>query len=152
MGTKGLELVKVFPEGISSRDLNKIALKSMPLAAQEGDYLASNFQSKYFFSYIFSVPGKNRNNIASLVAVYDKSTFNQDQVRQVFAYVVTELKSSKLNDLKTLQTIVPNIYKGLLQKKMKIKISSVATLEFDFSEEKAKEEKEVLDDLVKDMW
>ena len=73
MGKKGLELVNVFPDAFPKNVLNEIVLKSMPMSAKEGDFASSTVQDILFESYIFTVPGEDRNNIASLVAIFDDS-------------------------------------------------------------------------------
>ncbi len=49
----------------------------MPMSAKVGDYSSSTAEGVVFESYIFAVPGVKRNNIASLVAVFDTSEYNR---------------------------------------------------------------------------
>jgi hypothetical protein len=49
---------------------------------------------------------------------------------------------------------MPNLFKGLCQERMKVKISSVISLEFDFTQDDNRKDSadEFLDSLKSDMW
>ncbi|MBN1328149.1 MAG: hypothetical protein JXA54_01635 [Candidatus Heimdallarchaeota archaeon] len=155
MGNKGLELLKIYPDILPENLVNEIVLKSMPLSSKEGDFASSTAQDCVFESYIFTVPGDQRNNIASLVAVFNNSHYNRDNVRKFFSFTVQELKKHNLGDTETFERILPNMFDGLTKGKVKIKISSVVSLDFDFEEEEKKPKdrgEELLDSLKGDMW
>jgi len=154
MGKTGLELVKVFPDTIPNNIINEIVMKSMPLSAKEGDFSSSTVQGCQIECFIFSVPGEQRNNIASLIAVYDNSNYNRDSVRKFFSFTVAELKKHKLGDTDTFSKILPSMLEGLKKGKVKIKISSIVTLEFNFEDEKKEKDRgeEFLDSLKGDVW
>jgi hypothetical protein len=155
MGKTGLELVKIFPDTLPQQTINEVVLKSMPMSAKEGDFASSTAEGVVFESYIFGVPGEDRGNIASLVAIYDKSNYDRENVRRFFSFTIAELKKHNVADTNTLTNILPNMYEGLTKGKVRIKISSVVTLDFDF-EDKDKKEKdrgeEFLDSIQGDMW
>ena len=154
MGQKGLELVKAYPDVLPEETLNQIVLKSMPMGAKEGDFTSSTAGDTVFSGYIFSIPSKvGRSNIASLVAVYNDMKYDSETIRKVFSYTVTELHQKKLDDVETITKIMPNLYKGITEGQLKIKISSVVTLEFNFQEEKAKDKNgEAINGFTKDFW
>jgi len=155
MGKSGLELVKVYPDTLPQSILNEIVLKSMPLSAKNGDFASSTVQGSLIECFIFNVPGIDRNNIASLVAVYDNSKYDRDSVRKFFSFTVAELQKHNLSDTETFSKILPNMYEGLNKGKVKIKISSVVTLEFNFDEDEKKKKdrgEEFLDSLKGDVW
>jgi hypothetical protein len=154
MGQKGLELVKAYPEVLPDEILNQIVIKSMPMGAKEGDFSSSTVEDAIFSGYTFSIPSKSgRDNIASLVAVYDTMKYDSESIRKVFSFTITELKKNNLMDVDTVTKIMPNLYNGLVEGHFKVKISSVVTLEFDM---KSKEEKdkdlEAINGFGKDFW
>jgi hypothetical protein len=155
MGNRGLELVSSYPNVLPEPILNEIVLKSMPMSAKEGDFSSSTAEGCVFESYIFTVPGEDRNNIASLVAVYDNSNYNRNDIRKFFTFTVTELQKHKLGDTNTFEKILPKMYDGLAKGRVKIKISSIVTLDFDFSYKNQKQKdrgEEFLESLKDDMW
>ena len=155
MGKSGLELISTYPDVLPQPTINEIVLKSMPMSAKEGDYSSSTAEDVVFESYIFAVPGEERNNIASLIAVFDTSEYNRQSIRNFFSFTVSELQKHKLSDTNTFEKILPNMYDGLAKGHVKIKISSVVTLDFDFSFKEKKEKdrgEEFLDAMKNDMW
>ncbi|MFW9923973.1 MAG: hypothetical protein ACFFDW_11875 [Candidatus Thorarchaeota archaeon] len=155
MGKTGLELVSSFPDVLPQQILNEIVLKSMPMSAKAGDYSSSTAENVVFESYIFTVPGEERNNIASLVAVFDNTKYNRDSIRKFFSFTVKELQKHNTADTKTFETILPNMFDGLTKGHVKIKISSVVTIDFDFSyNENAdkKREDQFVDAMKDDLW
>ena len=155
MGKTGLELVSTYPDALPQQVINEIVLKSMPLSAKAGDYTSSTVEGCVFEGYIFTIPGEERNNIASIIAVYDNANYNRDSIQKFFTFTVSELKKHRLNDTDTFKKILPNMYEGLSKGKVKIKISSVVTLDFDFTSDEKKEKdrgEEFLDSLKEDMW
>ncbi|NHJ05409.1 MAG: hypothetical protein EAX90_11330 [Candidatus Heimdallarchaeota archaeon] len=155
MGKTGLELVSSYPDVLPQPLLNEIVIKSMPMSAKEGDYSSSTAQGCVFESYIFTVPGEQRNNIASLIAVFDNSEYNRQSIRKFFSFTVEELQKNKLADTNTFEKILPNMFDGLSKGHVKIKISSVVTLDFDFAYKEKKEKdrgEEFLEAIKDDMW
>jgi len=154
MGTKGLELVKVYPNVLPEEILNQIVVKSMPFNAKNGDFASSTVGDAVFSGYIFSVPSENeRDNIASLVAVYNNMNYDSNALRKVFAFTIAELKKNNVADMETLTKILPNLYNGLVNGRLKIKISSVVTLEFDMQYKDEKDEDlESLNGFGRDLW
>jgi len=128
----------------------------MPLSAKAGDYASSTVQGYQIECFIFSVPGENRRNIASLIAVYEDANYDRDIVRKFFSFTVAELQRYNLNDTNTFSKILPSMLEGLKKGRVKIKISSVVTLEFNFDDGTKKKEKdrgeEFLDSLKGDVW
>ena len=155
MGKKGLELVKIYPDTLPKQTINEVVLKSMPMSAKEGDFASSTAEGVIFESYIFSVPGEDRGNIASLVAIYEKPDYNRENLRRFFSFTITELKKNNIADTSTLTDILPNLYEGLAKGKVQIKISSVVTLEFDFDEQDKKPKdrgEKFLEEMQGDLW
>lgn len=155
MGKTGLELVKAYPDVLPENTINEIVMKSMPLSSKEGDFSSSTVDRCIFESYIFSVPGEDRNNIASLVAVFEGSDYKRDDIRKFFSFTVTELKKNQIADTEMITKILPHLYEGLIKKKVKIKISSVVTLEFDFASEEPSEKdpgKDFAEAMQDDLW
>ncbi|MCF2143899.1 MAG: hypothetical protein K9W42_09380 [Candidatus Heimdallarchaeota archaeon] len=156
IGKSGLELVTVVPDTIPNNILNEIVLKSMPLSAKAGDFASSTVEGYQIECFIFSVPGEKRQNIASLVAVYDNPNYDRDTVRKFFSFTVTELQRYNMGDTNTFSKILPNMLEGLKKGKVKIKISSVVTLEFNFDDDSKKKKKdrgeEFLESVKGDIW
>jgi len=154
MGQKGLELVKAYPDVLPESTINQIVIKSMPMGAKEGDFTSSTVDDTVFSGFIFALPSEvGRANIASLVAVYNNMKYDSETIKKVFSFTVTELKKKNLVDVETLTKILPNLYNGLVEGQLKIKISSIVTLEFNFKEEKAaNKDDEAINGFGKDLW
>ena len=154
MGKKGLELVENYPKKLPEAILNEIVLKSMPLGAKEGDFATHNIDNCNFSGYVFTLPGNERKNVASLVAVFDHPNYNLVLLRNFFVYTVTELRKKSIININIIAEILPSLYRGLIEGHLKIKISSVVTLEFDFKtdESESSDAEESISSLKDEMW
>ncbi|NHJ84504.1 MAG: hypothetical protein FK734_03530 [Asgard group archaeon] len=156
MGSKGLELVKAYPEVLPQTIINEIIVKSMPLGAKDGDFTSNVIsEDNAFSSYVFTIPENiGRDNIGSLVAVFDNTNYNTNDVRKLFSVLISELRDNSAVNTKILAEILPTIYKSFGDKSVKIKISSVVTVEIDFAEdEKHLDSKDkIAKSLSDDMW
>ncbi|RLI68412.1 MAG: hypothetical protein DRP02_04435 [Candidatus Gerdarchaeota archaeon] len=155
IGKSGLELVTVVPDTIPNIILNEIVLKSMPLSAKAGDFASSTVEGYQIECFIFSVPSDERQNIASLVAIYDNPNYDRDTVRKFFSTIM-ELQRYNMSDTNTFSKILSSMLEGLKKGKVKIKISSVVTLEFNFDDDSKKKKKdrgeEFLESVKDDIW
>ncbi|MFW9922649.1 MAG: hypothetical protein ACFFDW_05080, partial [Candidatus Thorarchaeota archaeon] len=153
MGKSGLELVRNYPEVIPEEDLNQIVIKSMPFGAKEGDFSTNTVGDNVISGYIFSVSGEDRNNIICLTAVYDSMNFNQQMIKKVFATTVSELKKNNLANAELFSSMLPKVYDGLVSGRLKLKISSVVTLDIEINEKEEKtESKDQYDNFSEDIW
>ncbi|NHJ84002.1 MAG: hypothetical protein FK734_00985 [Asgard group archaeon] len=154
MGQKGLELVKAYPNVLPEPIINQIVVKSMPFNAKDGDFASSTVDDTVFSGYVFSVPADSgRDNIASLVAVYSDMKYDSESIRKVFSFTITELKKNNLADVSTIGKILPNLYNGLIEGSLNIRISSIVSLEFDFKSKQEKDkDMEALQEFGKDLW
>ncbi|MBD3191239.1 MAG: hypothetical protein GF308_11375 [Candidatus Heimdallarchaeota archaeon] len=154
MGKKGLELAKAHPDNLPDEIKNQIILKAMPLGAKNGDFTTTNIGDYNFSGYVFTLPQQeNRNNIASLVAVFDSEIKNPSKIRKVFDFTIKELKRNDLVNENILSNILPKLYKGFNDGYMKIRVSSIVTLEFDFKEDSNEEiEDSIASNVKKDVW
>ncbi|MHA1211286.1 MAG: hypothetical protein ACTSSH_02385 [Candidatus Heimdallarchaeota archaeon] len=153
MGKAGLELVKSYPEVLSEDELNNIVLKSMPLGAKDGDFTTNTVGNNVLSSYIFSMPGEERTNVASLVAVFNDMDHQPQIIKKVFSFTVTELKKNNYNNMDIFSELLPKLYAGLTSGHLKLKLSSVLTIdmEIDTGKEDPKD-KDSFDDLSDDIW
>ncbi len=152
MGDKGLELVKTHPNVLPKELLDELTYKAMPMGAKPGEFSTAAISDLFYSSYIFSVPQEGtRDNIAAIVAVYNHMKYNIDGIRKIFSFIVKELDSKKLLKTDIVEEIMPNLYKGFDSGHIKIKISSVATIDIDFAEEKPEEE-DCTNGLEDDLW
>ncbi len=155
MGKKGLEMVKAYPEVLPPEMLLEIPIKSMPLGAKEGDFISTTLSSNSALSgYVFKIPRKSeRDNIASLVAVFDQTDYNASIVRKVFTATIEELKKNNSISVETIEKILPYLYSGIDKGHIKIKISSVVTIEMNIAEEKEEDsKKKAAKSLADEMW
>lgn len=153
MGKYGLELVRAYPEIIPKSELNQIVIKSMPLGANDGDFITTTVGESVISGYIFSVPGEERNNIVSLIAVYNSMNFNQQMIKKVFSTTITELKNYNVASTELFTNILPKIYDGLVSGRLKIKISSVITLDIETESNSSKQAaKTKFDEFSDDIW
>jgi len=157
MGKSGLELIKAYPDVLPQPLKNEITIKSMPLGAKAGDFTSNVMNNGSAISgYVFIIPSQTeRNNIASLVAVFDNSDYNIQSVRKLFSIIISELQNNDAISLKLLQQILPSIYNAFGSKTIKIKISSVTTIEVKIEDDKDKAEsngKRVAKSFAEDLW
>ncbi|MBN1329753.1 MAG: hypothetical protein JXA54_09795 [Candidatus Heimdallarchaeota archaeon] len=153
MGKTGLELVRAYPEVIPAQELNQIVIKSMPLGAKEGDFITTSVGDSVISGYIFSVPGETRNNIVSLTVVYNSMDFNQQMIKKVFSTTITELKKNNVISTELFSSMLPKMFDGLVTGRLKLKISSVVTLDLEVDHNISnKEAKNKFDDFNSDIW
>ena len=147
IGNKGIELVNSFPNVLPAEVTNQIVLKSMPFGAKHGDFITTNSGQLFLSGYVFKIPRENeRDNLASIVAVYDSEKYNPPAIKKLFSITIEKLTENKLVNIETIEKILPEIYNGMSKGHLKIKISSIVTLEIDFITEEEEEEKESLTD------
>ena len=153
MGDKGLEMVKSHPNVLPKNVLNELTYKSMPMGAKPGEFSTAAVGDLFYSSYVFSVPQEEgtRDNIAAIIAVYSNMKYNIEGIRKVFSFIVKELETKALLKTDIVEEILPNLYKGFESGHIKIKISSVASIDIDFAEEEP-EEKDITNDLEDDLW
>lgn len=154
MGQKGLEMVEAYPKSLPEEVYNKLVLKCMPLGAKDGEFTTTQVDDYIYSGYVFTIPSNDtRSNIASLAAIFDENISNPANLKKIFAYTINELRQNNLVSIETLKGILPSLYKGINEGHLKIKISSVVTLEFEFSDEENNNEVEKkLNDMRNEMW
>lgn len=153
MGKNGLELVRAYPEVIPEVELNQIVIKSMPLGAKEGDFITTTVGDSVIFGLVFSVPGEERDNIVSLTAVYNSMDFNQQMIKKVFSTTITELKKNNVASTDLFSKMLPKMFDGIVTGRLKLKISSVVTLDLEVDESMlSKKSKTKFDDFSDDIW
>ncbi len=154
MGQKGLEIVEAYPKSLPSEIYNELILKCMPFGAKEGEFTTTQVNDYIFSGYVFTIRNKDtRDNIASLAAIFEEKIPNPDNLKKIFAYTISELRRHNLVNIDTLRSILPNLYKGINEGHLKIKISSIVTLEFNFDDNESTDiVDEKLRDIRNDMW
>ena len=121
MGVKGLELIKSFPDVIPSDSMNQLVYKTIPIGSNPGDFATTTFNDLNLSSFIFRIPSVDqRDNLASLVAVFSSSDYDSKTIKQVFSWVVSELDKKDLLNTGTLENILPKLYKGFNKGQFKI--------------------------------
>lgn len=153
MGADGFNIVKAHPDVIPEEELRNIALKSMPMGAKDGDFTTNTVGNAVISGYVFSIPSKkNRDNIGSLVAVFNSMDYQPKVINKVFSFTITELKKNNMVTDESITKILPNLYDGIVKGKLKIKISSVATLEMSVDEESSQEKSDKFQSFGDDIW
>lgn len=153
MGSRGLELVKSFPDVIPGDSVNQLVYKTIPMGSKPGDFASTTFNDLHLTSYIFRIPSEeHRDNLASLVAVFNTTNYDTNSIKKVFSWVVTELEKKELLDEATLQNILPKLYKGFNKGTFKIEITSTATITFNFQKESKDKNGAAIDNLADDLW
>ena len=126
------------------------------MTAKPGDFATASMNDLNLTSLVFEVPSDTeRNNIASLVAVFSKMDYNINEVKKVFSVIVQELKSKDLLKIDVIKSILPNLHDGLKKGKFTIEISSTAKIAFDFQSEDERDDKSVekrADNVSDDLW
>jgi hypothetical protein len=153
MGNKGLELVKAFPNVLPKALLDEIVYKSMPLAANEGDFTTNNVDHYAFSSYIFTIPGESRLNLASLVAIYESLNYDHTKILKIFSFMIRELKKRKMKKIDSIKPLLPSLLKGFESSSFKFKLNS-DTLNFEWEDDKEVIEKneDFLKSFREDVW
>ena len=153
MGVKGLELIKSFPDVIPSDSMNQLVYKTIPIGSNPGDFATTTFNDLNLSSFIFRIPSEEqRDNLASLVAVFSSSDYDSKTIKQIFSWVVTELDKKDLLNTGTLENILPKLYKGFNKGQFKIEITSTSTISFDFKVDAKDKNGKAIDDLADDLW
>ncbi len=158
MSRNGLEIVKSFPDVILPKDLiSEIIIKSMPLGAKNGDFTTNVLRNEYAISsFVFRVPSqKGRDDIASLVALFDNTDYDSNIIRKIFSITIDELKKNNVLSLDHIVKILPLLYHGIHKKHISIKISSDLTVDIDISKLDAirsKSEKDKAKTIADEFW
>lgn len=150
MEQNGLVLVRAFPESLPKRECTKIVFKCMPLGAEDGDFITQTVEKRIISTFIFTTPGKTRNNIAALTAVFASDDYQPQFLKRLFSYTINELQRRKLLDIDLLSKILPDLYNGIIERRYKVKISTEVTLEFQ--EKRKSNEKSAFDSFGDDVW
>jgi hypothetical protein len=127
----------------------------MPIGAKHGDFITTTVGANTITGYVFKLPSvEGRDNLASIVAVYDNDEYNPAQLKKVFSFTLSELEKNDLVSMDTLTDILPQMYKGISKGQLKIKISSVVTLEFKFEgdEKKGSEADNIVSNVKNELW
>ena len=152
MGSTGLDIVKAHPDVIPEDELKKIAIKSMPLGAKEGDFTTNTVDTNVISGYVFSIPRENeRDNIGSLVAVFSSMDYQPQVINKVFSFTISELKKHGLISTQAIIEILPSLYEGMVKGVLKIKVSSIVTLEMSIGDNK-EEKKDNFQSFGDDIW
>jgi len=155
IGRKGIEFVNSYPKILPVEATNQIVLKAMPLGAKPGDFITTNTGQMFFSGYVFQVPReKERDNLASIVAVFSSESYNPTKNKKLFSVTIEKLRENKLVSIETIQKILPEMYNGISKGHLKIKISSIVTLEFDFAtdNENSDPTEEIVTDIQRELW
>ncbi|NHJ84416.1 MAG: hypothetical protein FK734_03085 [Asgard group archaeon] len=147
-------MVEAYPRSLPEEVYNKLIIKCMPLGAKDGEFTTTQVEDYVYSGYVFTIPDEtSRANIASLAAIFDQNVSNPGEIKKIFAYTIDELRKNNLVNIETLTKILPSLYKGINEGHLKIKISSVVTLEFGFEEENSDNEiEDKLKDIRNEMW
>ena len=153
MGSSGLEIVKTHPDVMPEEELKQIAIKSMPLGAKEGDFTTNTVESNVVSGYVFSIPREEeRDNIGSLVAVFNTMDYQPKVINKIFSFTISELKKHNLVSTQSITDILPSLYEGMVKGELKIKVSSVVTLEMSVGESEDSDKKDKFQSFGDDIW
>jgi hypothetical protein len=152
MGKNGLELVRSYPEVLTTDELNDVIVKSMPMGSKDGDFTTSTAGSNYISGYIFALPSEERTNVASLVAVFNNDKYEQQVIKKVFAFTVQELRKNDLMDREMISNILNKIYDGLVKGKLSIKIHSETSLNLEINTGSSDDNDDPFDEFGDDVW
>ena len=153
MGSRGLELVKAYPDVIPADAMNQLVYKTIPMGSHPGDFASTTFNDLNLTSFIFRIPTTDaRDNLASLVAVFNTTDYDAQSIKKVFSWVTTELEKKELLSADTLKNILPKLYKGFSKGTFKIEITSTSTISFDFPNQNKGSNGAAIDNLADDLW
>jgi hypothetical protein len=128
----------------------------MPLSAKPGDFASTSVKDLAFSSYVFEIPsaGPERQNIGSLIAVYQSMSYNAHAVKNAFTVVIDQLQTKNFLEIKVLEKILPNLYQGFTKGEFIIEISSVAKIAFKFPSDDEDEDSlsSRVDNVSNDIW
>ena len=155
LSKKGLEIVKVYPDVLDQAIINEITLKSMPLGAKEGDFTTNTLSdNKIFSGLIFTVPHLlTRDNIASLIAVFDSMSYNAEILQENFTLLINSLKEFNVISSDKVSDLLPELYEGIIAGKFNLNIKRGKNIIFDFTNLEAKfVKKDKLKEFASDVW
>jgi hypothetical protein len=155
MSKKGLEITKAYPDVLNQEIKNEIALKSMPLGAKGEDFTTVTLSDKKVFSgLIFRVPHlMTRDNIASLIAVFDSMNYNAGILQERFTELVESLKEHNVISVEKVNNLLEELFEGILAGKCELTIKRGKSIKLDFTEIEAKfAKKDKLKKFTSDVW
>ncbi|NPE08727.1 MAG: hypothetical protein GNW80_10645 [Asgard group archaeon] len=155
MSKKGLEVTKVYPNILNQAIINEIALKSMPFGAKEGDFTTITLSdNKIFSGLVFTVPHLlSRDNIASLIAVFESMSYNAEILQENFTLLINSLKEFNVISSDKVTDLLPEIFAGIKLEKFNLNIKRGKNITFNFTNLDAKfVKKDKLKEFTSDVW
>lgn len=131
MGKYGPEVCAIYPDIFDDEQKRIISLKSIPVAAKDGDVGIIYLGDLMVLSHVYVRPMKDsRPMLYTLCFAADKG-HNPEEFQGLMKSIVEGIKSSQMFDDAHLQEIAKNVYSSLMAKKSKIKFTTSFIIEIE---------------------
>ncbi|MBD3190986.1 MAG: hypothetical protein GF308_10100 [Candidatus Heimdallarchaeota archaeon] len=141
---KGISPACTFPDNLTTKIKQEIALKSMPLGAKVGDFTTVIIDDMIFVNYVLNVViPNNRDTLYSISVCIDEHE-NPLRIKTVLETIVSELKACNAVTPKVLDTFAKKLYQAFQGTTTEIKITKniiISIKSFNAEEEEEEEEK-----------
>ncbi len=152
-GSKGVELVRAYPEVLSKKEVSQIITKCIPYSAKGGEFEEIKVDNSYIACYVFTMDIYLKEKLCALAIVFDSPDYKTSTVRDFFVESLADLYDKKLLDFENIANILPDLYKKLLTYFYKFEVSSTVSIEINVPEKKTEElEKDDVETIVEDVW
>ena len=151
-GSKGVELVRAYPEVLSKKDIKRLITKCIPYSAKGGEFEELQIDDSYIACYVFTMDVYLKEKLCALAIVFDSGDYKKDIVRDFFIETLADLHDKQLLDFENLANLLPDLYKKLLTYFYKFKVSSTVSIEINVPEKKKKPQKDHVEFIVEDVW
>jgi hypothetical protein len=151
-GSKGVELVRAYPEILSKKEINRLITKCIPYSAKGGEFEELQVDDSHIACYVFTMDVYLKEKLCALAIVFDSDEYKKDIVREFFVETLADLHDKKQLDFENLANLLPDIYKKLLTHFYKFKVSSTVSIEINVPKKKKKPQKDDVEVIVEDVW
>ena len=151
-GTKGIELVRAYPEVLSKKEINQLITKCIPYSAKGGEFELIQVNDNHIACYVFTMDVFLKEKLCALAIVFDSEDYKKEIVREFFVETLADLYDKKLLDFENIANILPDLYKKLLTYFYKFEVSSTVSIEINVPEKKKGPVKDDVEIIVEDVW
>ncbi len=151
-GSKGVELVRAYPEVFSKKEANRLITKCIPYSAKGGEFEQINVDNSHIACYVFTMDVYLKEKLCALAIVFDSPDYKKDVIKDFFVETLADLYDQKLLDFENLANLLPDIYKKLLTYFYRFEVSSTVSIEINVPEKKKGPVKDDVEIIVEDVW
>lgn len=151
-GSKGVELVRAYPEVLAKKEIKRLITKCIPYSAKGGEFEEIQVDDSHIACYVFTMDVYLKEKLCALAIVFNSAEYKKDIVRDFFIETLADLYDKKILDFENLANQLPNLYKKLLTYFYKFEVSSTVSIEIDVLEKSKGPVKDDVEIIVEDVW